>query len=239
MKTRCPECQTVFRVTPEQLKARAGKVRCGHCQTVFNALDSLLDTPAAPLPPSSDVPVAPTVAAESAPPADREPVIKSAVIIEDLPEAMPSVAKGEAAPPDDFLLTDLSISPTANATDSLILPRDTTEIPGYSKWAEGLVTENHIPPESKRPHWLFALAAVLLVLGLAGQATYHFRSELAVWAPRLRPALETFSLALGSPLPLPAYIDLIGIETTDLQTDAARGNLLVLNATLRNRAPYD
>ena len=43
MRTRCPGCQTVFRVTPEQLKARAGKVRCGQCQTVFNALDSLLE----------------------------------------------------------------------------------------------------------------------------------------------------------------------------------------------------
>jgi predicted Zn finger-like uncharacterized protein len=42
MQTRCPDCQTVFRVTPEQLKARAGKVRCGQCQSVFNALDSLL-----------------------------------------------------------------------------------------------------------------------------------------------------------------------------------------------------
>ncbi|HRI91316.1 MAG TPA: zinc-ribbon domain-containing protein, partial [Accumulibacter sp.] len=29
MKTCCPGCQTIFRVTPEQLKARAGKVRCG------------------------------------------------------------------------------------------------------------------------------------------------------------------------------------------------------------------
>ena len=50
MQTRCPECQTVFRVTPEQLKARAGNVRCGHCQTAFNALDSLLEAlPTAPL----------------------------------------------------------------------------------------------------------------------------------------------------------------------------------------------
>ena len=43
MKSRCPNCQTVFRVTPEQLRARAGKVRCGQCQAVFNALDSLLE----------------------------------------------------------------------------------------------------------------------------------------------------------------------------------------------------
>lgn len=43
MKTCCPSCQTIFRITPEQLKARAGKVRCGQCRTVFNALDTLLE----------------------------------------------------------------------------------------------------------------------------------------------------------------------------------------------------
>ena len=41
MRTRCPACSTAFRVTPEQLRLRAGKVRCGHCQAVFNAFDEL------------------------------------------------------------------------------------------------------------------------------------------------------------------------------------------------------
>lgn len=39
MRTRCPACSTVFRVTSEQLRLKAGKVRCGQCQTVFNAFD--------------------------------------------------------------------------------------------------------------------------------------------------------------------------------------------------------
>jgi ribosomal protein L11 methyltransferase len=47
MLTRCPTCSTAFRVTPEQLKARAGKVRCGHCSAVFNALETLEDAPPA------------------------------------------------------------------------------------------------------------------------------------------------------------------------------------------------
>ena len=40
-----PSCATHFRVTPEQLKARTGRVRCGECQNVFNALDSLIEEP--------------------------------------------------------------------------------------------------------------------------------------------------------------------------------------------------
>lgn len=37
MHTRCPQCETVFRVTPAQLKVREGMVRCGRCQHAFAA----------------------------------------------------------------------------------------------------------------------------------------------------------------------------------------------------------
>lgn len=43
MIVRCPNCQTVFRMRPEQLRAHAGMVRCGQCLTAFNALDHLMD----------------------------------------------------------------------------------------------------------------------------------------------------------------------------------------------------
>jgi predicted Zn finger-like uncharacterized protein len=45
MITRCPRCATMFRVTPDQLKVRRGKVRCGKCLAVFNALETLDDEP--------------------------------------------------------------------------------------------------------------------------------------------------------------------------------------------------
>ncbi|CAG4884694.1 conserved protein of unknown function [Georgfuchsia toluolica] len=48
MLTCCPSCATHFRVTPAQLKARAGTVRCGQCNFVFNALETLLDEPPSP-----------------------------------------------------------------------------------------------------------------------------------------------------------------------------------------------
>ncbi|HRE18114.1 MAG TPA: zinc-ribbon domain-containing protein, partial [Rhodocyclaceae bacterium] len=57
MRTRCPQCATSFRITPEQLRAKAGKVRCGHCQAVFDAFDSLIDdtgpVTVMPLPPAA------------------------------------------------------------------------------------------------------------------------------------------------------------------------------------------
>jgi predicted Zn finger-like uncharacterized protein len=57
MLTRCPACQTVFRLRPEQLHARRGEVRCGHCFHPFNARENTLEVaddappPAPPAPP--------------------------------------------------------------------------------------------------------------------------------------------------------------------------------------------
>lgn len=37
MQTKCPNCETIFRLTDEQLSAANGKVRCGLCLHIFNA----------------------------------------------------------------------------------------------------------------------------------------------------------------------------------------------------------
>jgi predicted Zn finger-like uncharacterized protein len=39
--TRCPACQTVFRVTTRELQLSSGRVRCGQCHEVFDAFASL------------------------------------------------------------------------------------------------------------------------------------------------------------------------------------------------------
>ncbi|MGM0772684.1 DUF3426 domain-containing protein [Marinobacter sp.] len=39
LQTRCPKCETRFRVTDAQLSVAGGKVRCGNCMAVFNAVD--------------------------------------------------------------------------------------------------------------------------------------------------------------------------------------------------------
>ncbi|MEC5385621.1 zinc-ribbon and DUF3426 domain-containing protein [Uliginosibacterium sp. H3] len=66
--TRCPHCETTFRVRMEQLNLRGGRVRCGHCHVPFSALESLEElpedtplqapTPAQPTPPAAPAPVA-------------------------------------------------------------------------------------------------------------------------------------------------------------------------------------
>lgn len=267
MKTRCPACQTTFRVTPEQLKARVGKVRCGQCQTVFNALDSLveasLSTPpavprkAAPQALPSQVPQEvifvppPPVAAtevfefgqiDTAPFKDEVEAhdfpLDTEIPQEEIVEETTVEELDEAPEEDSHVLSETAAQELGKAT-GLILPRETAEIPGYSKWAEGVMYAQVPAQTSRPPRWPFTLAAVLLVLALAGQVIFRFRSELAITVPSLKPALEVFSQALSTDLPLPRHVELVSIEASDLQNDPARGNLLVLNATLRNRAAYE
>lgn len=40
--TRCPDCFTVFRVTPLHLQAHGGEVRCGQCNHIFDGFAALL-----------------------------------------------------------------------------------------------------------------------------------------------------------------------------------------------------
>lgn len=47
LATRCPKCQTTFKVVADQLKLRRGLVRCGVCRQVFSGEEHLTDGPPA------------------------------------------------------------------------------------------------------------------------------------------------------------------------------------------------
>ena len=242
METRCPGCQTIFRVTSVQLKARAGKVRCGECQEVFNALDSLIDEIGSVETDGSNPALSTTT---TSPPVEATALSTETPIDHDYKIAiLHDIFDVAEAPSDELSLQEetLPLSETAaqelGKATGLILPRETTEIPGYSRWAEGVVSTPFSLPEEKATRWPFILAALLLAVGLAGQLVFHFRSEIAVTTPSLRPMLEMLSQALNADLPLPRHAELVSIESSDLQADPAHGNLLVLNATVHNRANY-
>ncbi|MGX9695641.1 DUF3426 domain-containing protein [Janthinobacterium lividum] len=47
LATKCPHCNTIFRVAADQLKLRGGIVRCGTCREVFDGNAALIDPAAA------------------------------------------------------------------------------------------------------------------------------------------------------------------------------------------------
>jgi predicted Zn finger-like uncharacterized protein len=93
------------------------------------------------------------------------------------------------------------------------------------------------PPRS-RYGVAWGLGALIAAAALAGQLAYQYRTELATLAPQLQPLLAEGCRFLDCELRLPRRPDLLSIESSDLQSDARREGLIVLNAVIRNRAAF-
>lgn len=92
------------------------------------------------------------------------------------------------------------------------------------------------PAAPRRYAWGFwALLALVL---LAGQVLLHYRTEAATLWPWTRPHLAAACGVLGCELRLPRVARLLSIESSDIQSDSASENVVVLNAVLRNHAPF-
>lgn len=93
------------------------------------------------------------------------------------------------------------------------------------------------PPAAARK-WPWALAALLCLLLLVGQAAYFFRVDLAARLPGLKPGLVASCQLLRCSVPLPQKSELMSIESSGLEADPALENQITLNALLRNRATF-
>ena len=89
-----------------------------------------------------------------------------------------------------------------------------------------------------RRSWSLAFGVALLLFGLAAQAIHFFRGEIAALVPETRPDLAAACATLKCDLRLPRRPKLMAIESSDLQADGRRENLIVLNAVLRNQAQF-
>ncbi len=92
------------------------------------------------------------------------------------------------------------------------------------------------PPPRRRVAWAFGVALALVVL--TAQAVHYFRTEIAALVPETRPYLAAACAALRCDLKLPRRPKLMAIESSDLQADGRRDNVIVLNAVLRNQAQF-
>jgi predicted Zn finger-like uncharacterized protein len=78
------------------------------------------------------------------------------------------------------------------------------------------------------------IGSVLLFAGLIAQAAYAFRNVIAAFYPATRPALTKACEILACHIRLPAQIDNITLESSDLQSLPDHANTLVLTMLLRN-----
>ena len=119
----------------------------------------------------------------------------------------------------------------------LVAARELLDTQAYDRWAAGTLAESGLggfdSDSGQRMVWPFVLVSVLLSLVLLGQVMHHFRTDVV----RKFPAFAALYDAVGVNVPLPRLADQVTIETSDLQSDNARG-LFVLQATLVNRAHH-
>lgn len=103
--------------------------------------------------------------------------------------------------------------------------------------------ENRFAWNRKRPSRalaiLIAVAAPLLALALLLQAALHFRDALAAQWPATRPILAKVCAVTGCAIRPMHDVAALSIDASDLQADPAHQGLLVLTATVRNRASFD
>lgn len=134
LATKCPHCQTTFRVAHDQLKLRAGLVRCGHCKEIFNGIEHLLP----PEKPGAKTEAAPSAATLPAPPAE----VPSQAASEQQPDAPPREDAEEAyeaaeddAPEASAPETDVAsaASPPASRLAFEIPPHFEREFPAPAK----------------------------------------------------------------------------------------------------------
>lgn len=151
MKTECPHCHTLFRMTEAQLEMADGMVRCGYCNTVFNALraddfsdnDRQLDV-------FEDTPAPITAAAE---PGDAQQAVTR-----DLAYP-PAQTTTRSAPQHE----DESVAEFAQAPDGVMPARfDTGAVDGHSTWST----------------LLWSVAILLLIAGLVSEYAWFNRQQL-------------------------------------------------------------
>lgn len=229
MITRCPFCHTYFRVRAEQLAARAGQVRCGKCKRVFDAPEHLIE--------------------ESAPVQEHAAERTNTAAVESAPAAVGNgVAEGQdsaiTASPEQGVETVLELegAEVFEATTHAFEPAQPESVefgtaPGADAFDFGPAADADTGEHARRWPWL--VGAILLLLVLLAQAAYYYRSAILALFPQAKPYAVALCATLRCDLPLPRRIDLMSIEASDLQADTTNPNIMVMSATLKNRAIYD
>ena len=142
--TRCPQCQTRFKVVDDQLRISDGWVRCGKCKSVFDARTHLVqrhDEPAdapvveppkpAPMPAPAPVVQAPAPSLSVSPPAPVAAAVSAAVHEPAVPSPAAVAGAAHAPAPAESLAAVLvtgnsvAVDPHANVPELsvLVFPR--------------------------------------------------------------------------------------------------------------------
>ena len=225
LATRCPHCQTRFRVTPAQLELRAGLVRCGACREIFNGRDHLLGDP-------EEVEALTTTAEDT----DgrmtlidfgslraSQPAVTSKMQ-DELDELSRAIADLQAKPWRETAPNELAVEPPKEPV---------TTLPATPAFVAQARKQNQ-----RAGKWTFLLwlGIPVLLAALTLQLAYFFRADIAAYSPEAGRYLRAACARLGCQVKLPQHIDLLSLESSHLQEVPGQQAQYTLTALLRNQA---
>lgn len=80
------------------------------------------------------------------------------------------------------------------------------------------------------------IGTFVLLVGAVAQGAYIFRDQIAAWFPEAKPILAQSCAMLRCQVGLPAQIEAVSLESSELQTLSPEKNLFGLTALLRNHS---
>ena len=229
MHTRCPECQTLFKVDGSQLAQANGYVKCCNCDAVFNALDHEAD-------PIED---ASSILADEHDSSEFDWLSTEFVDEQALKNKAPKVdSQVSNAQLDSFLNDDSSsVSPQIEEYDELLSSIDDI------KPSDGDALSIEDVLESKKSHllsgFMWAIIVLLLTTSFIFQVIWQNRNE-AVHYNESRWVLEEFCAIANCTVPhqkAPEKINIINSEVI-LNNDAFLAIHLIVNNQSEFSQPF-
>ena len=261
MITRCPACQTSFRVVPDQLRMSEGWARCGQCSEIFDAASSLQD----------DAPLAGReVDSRADIDVDVDPNPNPDTEIESSPDNRSGaelVAQPVAAPVD-FVAQEAMALKTAlqeivaarqnftheseprkssgpadmGHTDDSPMAVNPLQSEANDETAPSFLRELRNSPKRSVWHktWVrssLVLVSVGLSLLMVLQMAIHERDRLAMLVPQAKPTLEAVCSYLNCSVSTLRQIDAVVVESSSFTK--IRNDVYRLTLAIKNNAPYE
>ncbi|MGH8567450.1 MAG: zinc-ribbon and DUF3426 domain-containing protein [Gammaproteobacteria bacterium] len=223
MLARCPDCATVFRVAPADLRAARGLVRCGVCFGIFDAVEALED-PAQPILPAAVVEPLP------------DPLETTRIDLSEEVDRNPTEAFSPE-PERNSNIPATRSAPVLGRSGALADPDTGTgpvTAPALTAHAMLLATER--PRPRARAGWV-ALTA-LTILSLFAQFVWFRGAEVLRAYPGLQEPLAAVCAFAGCRLPGPRDPGAVRVMERDLREHPRYRDALLVNAILVNQAAF-
>ena len=256
--TRCPACETHFKVVPDQLRISEGWVRCGQCDEIFDAShhlvpDTFVEEKQEQLPSFMDGFQEVIEANDSEPihlEHDSVPDFSNvdkdwSEVPEDVEEIEEVAATNEARDSAEGLAEEtfqptliLPVAASVSEPDESSSGKDeAVEVDsspnvGDVAFLRGVKADQTAPRPVRRV--LLAGLSVALLLGLMLQVTLHERDRLVAMEPSLKPLLQALCGPLNCSLAPLRRIESIVVESASFNKTS--GNKYRLNFTVKNTA---